>query len=80
MKTKLKDFLLYSLATVGVVSLFINAKSSLQQTTSTVPESHVWQGLTNETDSYLFNKQTGETRILTRSSPTSGKYQVLTKK
>ena len=61
MKTKLKDIILYSLAIVGTVSLFINATTNSQQTTSTVPESHVWE--MREGDGiYLYNKLTGEVR------------------
>ena len=65
MKTKFKDFLLYSLACVGAVSLFLSAYQP-QQTTSTVPESHVWEMHSNNivdsgyTATYLFNKETGE--------------------
>lgn len=66
MKTKFKDFLLYSLACVGVVSLFISATTQPQQTTSTVPESHVWEmhSTSNNTYSFVYaiNKVTGEVR------------------
>lgn len=76
MKTKFKDFLLYSLACVGAVSLFLSAYQP-QQTTSTVPESHVWTdaNLPNVTYGAIFNKQTGEIRTY---SPTaySEKYFV----
>ena len=63
MKTKFKDFLLYSLACVGAVSLFLSAYQP-QQTTSTIPESHVWEmHLHNELRAYLsINKVTGEVR------------------
>ena len=65
MKTKFKDFLLYSLACVGAVSLFLSATQP-QQTTSTVPESHVWEmHSTSYNDrSFMFsiNKVTGEVR------------------
>ena len=66
MKTKFKDFLLYSLSCIGVVSLFISATTQPQQTTSTVPESHVWEmhSTSNNTLSYVYaiNKVTGEVR------------------
>ena len=68
MKTKLKDILLYSFAAIGVCSLFIAASNSPQQTTSTVPESHVWELKFADTQAmnwavpYLFNKKTGEVR------------------
>ena len=64
MKTKFKDFLLYSLACVGAVSLFLSAYQP-QETTSTVPESHVWEGYVPNSDvSYFYslNKETGEVR------------------
>ena len=62
MKTKFKDFLLYSLACVGAVSLFLSAYQP-QQATSTVPESHVWTDTTPVKDYILiYNKQTGEAR------------------
>ena len=68
MKTKFKDFLLYSLACVGVVSLFISATTQPQQTTSTVPESHIWEmhSTSNTSRSYVFaiNKKTGEIKQL----------------
>ena len=82
MKTKFKDFLLYSLACVGAISLFLSAYQP-QQTTSTVPESHVWQmvvveGVENR--AYSINKKTGEVRKFSKSFPTkkeamSGKYK-----
>ena len=65
MKTKFKDFLLYSLSTIGVVALFISA-TTLPPQSSTVPESHVWEmhSTSNNTLSYVYaiNKVTGEVR------------------
>ena len=70
MKTKFKDFLLYSLACVGAVSLFLSAYQP-QQTTSTVPEAHVWELNTAKTIAgnnaiidqvYTLNKVTREVR------------------
>ena len=65
MKTKLKDFLLYSMACIGAVSLFLSAYQP-QQSTSTIPESHVWEmhSTSNNNLSYVFaiNKVTGEVR------------------
>lgn len=66
MKTKFKDFLLYSLACVGAVSLFLSAYQP-QQTTSTVPESHVWDlhvvdGGEYSGRAFAINKVTGEVR------------------
>ena len=69
MKTKFKDFLLYSLACVGAVSLFLSAYQP-QETTSTVPESHVWEfhlndsssGTLGQASAFAINKVTGEVR------------------
>ena len=68
MKTKFKDFLLYSLACVGAVSLFLSAYQP-QETTSTVPESHVWELHSNNvgTNTYIYNKKTGEVSYLGKS-------------
>jgi len=69
MKTKFKDFLLYSLACVGAVSLFLSAYQP-QQTTS--PESHVWEihSVTNVNEApnaYMYNKVTGKVIHLGRN-------------
>ena len=73
MKTKFKDFLLYSLACVGAVSLFLSAYQP-QQTISTVPASHVWE-LSDENSAYYawaINKKTGEV-IYTHRDDKNGK-------
>lgn len=68
MNSKLKDILLYSFAAIGVCSLFIAATKTPQQTTSAVPESHIWELKFAETQAmnwavpYLYNKKTGEVR------------------
>ena len=82
MKTKFKDLLLYSLATIGIVALFISATQP-QQTTSTVPESHVWEGHVANSGTvgynyfYSLNKETGEVRLSVRNdkSGTNGLRQ-----
>ena len=65
MKTKFKDFLLYSMACIGAVSLFLSAYQPAE-TTSTVPESHVWEMHSTSNDNksfvYAINKVTGEVR------------------
>ena len=67
MKTKLKDFLIYSLACIGIVSLFISATTQSQETTSIGPESHVWkmsniyEGSGATSIAYMWNTETGET-------------------
>ena len=53
MKTKLKDIILYSLAIVGVVSLFINA-------TNSQPAPPKFEMATSANDAYLYDKETGE--------------------
>jgi hypothetical protein len=74
MKSKFKDYLLYTLSTIGVVALFISA-TTLPPQTSTVPESHVWQGLSNSVgDAYLYNKITGEARWLHRAPKVNKGY------
>ena len=73
MKTKFKDFLLYSMACIGAISLFLSAYQP-QQTISTVPESHVWAYANlNTTYGAIFNKQTGEIRTFSYSTD----YEVL---
>ncbi len=59
MKTKFKDLLLYTLATIGVVALFISATQT--QVSHTTPESHIWEFHSN--DNYAINKKTGEIRV-----------------
>ena len=76
MKTKFKDLLLYTLATIGVVALFISATQP--QESHGTPESHVWEIITVQsfTNGYVngrtqsiaeeypvtINKITGEVR------------------
>ena len=71
MKSKFKDYLLYTLSTVGVVALFISA-TTLPPQNSTVPESHVWEAHINQSASgisylYSINKETGEVRLSVRN-------------
>ena len=80
MKTKFKDLLLYTLATIGVVALFISATTT--EESHTTPESHVWEGYTAGGTSgtnylYTLNKETGEVRISVRNdkSGTNGLRQ-----
>ena len=63
MKSKFKDYLLYTLSTIGVVALFISS-TTLPPQTSTVPESHVWEMSTIASTGgvYMSNKVTGEVR------------------
>ena len=73
MKTKFKDLLLYSLATIGVVALFISATQEISYTqTHGTPESHVWEMPSNGAShigglrTYVYNKKTGEVRHITK--------------
>jgi hypothetical protein len=64
MKSKFKDYLLYTLSTIGVVALFISA-TTLPPQSSTVPESHVWEIHSDGSSAvrmYAINKKTGEVR------------------
>jgi hypothetical protein len=64
MKSKFKDYLLYTLSTIGVVALFISA-TTLPPQSSTVPESHVWEihsDGSSDARMYAINKKTGEVR------------------
>ena len=70
MKTKFKDLLLYTLATIGVVALFISATQP--QESHGTPESHVWEFHLNDptvgaqgsisAQAFAINKKTGEVR------------------
>ena len=62
MKTKLKDIILYSLAIVGAVSLFINA-------TSPQPAPPKYDMVTTDgMTAFMYNKQTGEVWGLKRQT------------
>lgn len=78
MKTKLKDLILYSFAGIGICAILMATTNTPQQTTSTVPESHVWEMSTVENDYsalFLYNKVTGEVR---KYSSSSTRYSVVT--
>ena len=64
MKSKFKDYLIYTLSTIGLVTLFISATTQPPQTSS-VPESHVWEfsemaAVSGRPKIYKLNKVTGE--------------------
>ena len=59
MKTKFKDFLLYSLACVGVVSLFISATSEPKQAPL---EAGSYQAVAVGNYLYVINTSTGDER------------------
>tara|TARA_B000000477_G_C5974297_1_gene177801 strand:- start:179 stop:469 length:291 start_codon:yes stop_codon:yes gene_type:complete len=76
MKNKFKDFLLYTLACIGAVSILLSVQqmtnkangskgqhshSITEKPSSAVPESHVWEAYGTEGSwGWLINKQTGE--------------------
>ena len=70
MKSKFKDYLLYTLSTIGVVALFISATTQPPQVTSTVPESHVWEA--SQMEGLFYNKKTGEIRRVVSSNSNYG--------
>ena len=65
MKSKLKDFLLYSLACVGITALLLSVYQP--QESHGTPQSHVWkmtniyEGGGGTSISYMWNTETGET-------------------
>ena len=62
MKTKFKDFLLYSLACVGAVSLLLSAYQPQQSTPKyTMVSSNV--GGSGTPNMYVINQETGEVRF-----------------
>ena len=71
MKSKFKDYLLYTLSTIGVVALFISATTQPPQT-SIVPESHVWELIEASDRGMAINKVTGEVKLYVRDASGSG--------
>ena len=75
MKTKFKDLLLYSLATIGVVALFISAiQTRPTPESNVVGESHIYQlsGITNTSGRpkmYKLNKVTGDVWLYEGEKP-----------
>ena len=73
----IKDITISIFAVIGFVAIFtafINQPEQANQ--PTVPESHVWEGVSTEGTSnsggrfYLYNKVTGEVRKFNRNYPT----------
>lgn len=74
MKTKFKDLMLYTFAGIGICAILMATTNTPQQTTSTVPESHVWELIFAYEESgggrvYSINKQTGEVRKYSKNYP-----------
>ena len=67
---------------VIVLPLILMSSSSTSTTNNEMvygtPESHVWSFGNDGEDCYLYNKVTGDVRILTGGVPKKGKYQTLT--
>ena len=88
MKTKFKDLMLYTFAGIGICAILMATTNTPQQTTSTVPESHVWTMQTavrsgNIERVYALNKVTGEMRKYSSKDMRRGNtedqyYQVMT--
>lgn len=77
MKTKFKDFLLYSFACIGAGTLLLSVYQPNETKPETsVPESHVWT-FSNDGITTL-NKVTGEVRYSVNSNANNGRYIVLT--
>lgn len=74
MKTKFKDLMLYTFAVIGICAILMATTNTPQQTTSTVPESHVWESITSpqNDDTFIFNKKTGEVYSLGNGIDTKG--------
>ena len=83
MKSQIKDIVIGIFAVIGfsaIVMGFAEDDTIIQQPSQILasPESHVWEGLTDGGDNYIFNKVTGEVRALTESPPSKGgTYEVL---
>ena len=73
----IKDITISIFAIIGfvaIVSGFTNNETESQQMYTT-PESHVWE----QNNAYLYNKVTGEVKILTKNTPLkSVRYITLT--
>ena len=64
MKTKLKNFILYSLAFTGIVSLFL----SVNQTNQDNSRFEMVAPVSGNTVVYLFDNQTGEVWYINKTS------------
>ena len=77
----IKDITLSIFAVIGFVAILSSFTNQPQsEVTNGTPESHVWAFGSDGEDSYLFNKVTGEIRILsglTVNSKKEGGYRVL---
>lgn len=83
MNTKSLKYFIYTFAIIGFVSILssFNSQPENQQSCSTIPESHVWEiSNDSQTDTYMWNKKTGEVRFLSGgpTDPKKGKYWTLT--
>ena len=78
----IKDITLLAFAIVGfytIITAFTSTESNQpQQVVNGTPESYVWDVLTDGEDSYMWNKITGDVRILSGTPPsTKGGYITL---
>lgn len=83
MKSQIKDIVIGIFAVIGFTAIvmgFAEDDTIIQQPSQILasPESHVWEGLTDGADTYMFNKVTGEVRALSANPPSKGGiYDVL---
>ena len=75
----IKDITISIFAIIGfafLLSSFTQSHSSqvgsIQKQEVGIPESHVWEMTLNSNDAYMFNKVTGEVRILSGEDPRKG--------
>ena len=76
----IKDITLSIFAIIGFVALLSSFNNQTQETHSTVPESHIWVGVTSpmNNDTFILNKVTGEVRALGNGPSKSNIYVVMT--
>ena len=80
MKTKnnLTTGILLGISVIVLPLILMSSSSSLNNgVVYSTPESHVWGFGDDGEDSYIYNKVTGETRILSGVIPKKGKYETL---
>ena len=76
----IKDITISIFAIIGFVAILSSFNNQSQETHSTVPESHVWDAISdNAVDVYLYNKKTGEARYLFNSPKEDRGYYELIK-
>ena len=81
MKTTIQNTIIGIFSIIGVftiISGFTENNTTQQTPNYGIPESHIWDIRSDGEDSYMWNKKTGEVRILTGQPPTKkGGYLIL---